>query len=149
VHLNGGVYFYNKDLRVATTQNIHDSKSQKTVLEARDEVVEAVEKSGGWQNFPNDCEILVSLEGAQIRGRMHSWREGICYMPSNDGGDISLSFALEILLTFHIDSGAKPDTRKAAWHCVSLFPMHHQALPLNSEVDFLNALTYGANGAFS
>jgi hypothetical protein len=100
-HPEGGVYFYNNELRLVTVDNMFDPTAMKAVLKRRHRYIRFLDRSDKLKYLPEDWEIWISFADGINYGVIHSWRERRCYVPLSTGGDISKFCVTEILLTLY------------------------------------------------
>ncbi|KAJ6613896.1 hypothetical protein B0H10DRAFT_2047088 [Mycena sp. CBHHK59/15] len=124
VHLNGGVYYYYRENRLLTMDNIYNPLTLAAILNAYHEYIEWVEAVCDLDPPVSDAEMLVYIvDDSPIIGVV-SWQRGEKYN-------------LEDVIT--------PTHKSHFWDYVLQFPMHHAALPRYMETEFISALAFGSN----
>ncbi|CCM00467.1 uncharacterized protein FIBRA_02500 [Fibroporia radiculosa] len=131
VHLEGDVYYYHPEHRLVTPDDVENGEQRKAVEDAAGEFWDELEQAGITDYIPDDYELVMSVdEEGPTRADLVCRRTGQLFKcnPSKPG-------IIEQVHTY------------AYWVHVNEFPMHAGPLPISAEVEFLNALTYGANEA--
>jgi hypothetical protein len=87
-HPDGGVYFYNKELRLVTMDNILDPIALEAVLEYRLAKLRFLEQIHALERLPKDLEMWVSFSKGLLYESDYSQSEGRCYRFYGDGSEI-------------------------------------------------------------
>ncbi|KAH9482144.1 hypothetical protein JR316_0004239 [Psilocybe cubensis] len=121
-HPNGDIYFYNRELRLITPDNVRDPEMLRYIMDAREDHLQCLAGDPNVHRLPRDYELVISEvnESAAVI-RMYSRTAGAAYIWTEEAGLIV-------------------KTRENFWSYVAEFPSHHDNLPPGTENEFAQAL---------
>ncbi|KAH7923628.1 hypothetical protein BV22DRAFT_1036108 [Leucogyrophana mollusca] len=127
VHFSGKVYFYCKLLRLVTPNDIREELILKEVTRLRTEQIAGLGKVS--YNLALYCEHVITLPP----------------LDSTAPPDIYHVYTRERRVLRLNGNEVEKQPKSMFWGHYETYPMHCNSLPWDFEVDFLNAITFGAN----
>lgn len=123
-HPNGDIYYYNRELRLITPEDIRDPTMLQFVLEAREDHLRCLnDKYSSITKLADDWELTLSdvTDEVAVIG-MYSRKLGVAYDWTEETGLVTKT------------------SPEYFWSHVAEYPSHHAELPPNTEAEFAQAL---------
>lgn len=149
VHFSGKVYFHNRRFNLVTPDDIRERLILQKVEQAWKQNMSKFKKVIDPQELPY-CSHVVTLpridspDSADVYHVVTRFRRVL-----RMNGDEGLYSLVASCITSHLLAAAE-EAKELFWKHLESYPMHYSEslLPWDFEVEFLNAITFGANGSF-
>lgn len=143
-HPNGDIYFYNRELRLITPDDITDSEKLALIMESWDEHMGNMEYDPIGRTLGDDWELILSdVTESSVVIEVISRNAGRAYKWTDDRG-----LFVHILIIFGANcsrvTGLQLRKDKAHyWSHLAEYPSHHLELPPGVEAEFVKRIYSG------
>jgi hypothetical protein len=145
-HPNGDIYFYNRDLRLITPDDITDSEKLALIMESWDEHMRNMEYDPIGRTLGDDWELMLSdVTETSVVIEVISRNAGRAYKWSDDRGLLSIFSSLPELIDNHsrLTGLQLREDNAHYWSHLAEYPSHHLELPPGIEAEFVKKIYSG------
>ena len=143
-HPNRDIYFYHRELRLITPDDITDGDKLALVMESWDEHMQNMKYDPMGQTLADDWELILSdVTEESVVIEVISRNAGQAYKWSDDKGAFVISGGSPELISFPAAGLQLWEDNAHYWSILAEYPSHHLEIPPAIEAEFLKQVFSG------